>query len=132
MAVVFIAIYAIAFGTLALADPSKPWWIIGVLLGSYSLYGIYAARGQSCSVGADWLQTTQGWVRLYELVYIASNRQGIISLVDKEGRRIDIRINDLCANQDVWDFTYNGIRHSMVANKAETNSTLRRLLNIPT
>jgi len=50
---------------------------------------------------------------------------------DSGGRKLRYRFIDLSSDRMLWDLTYNGILHSVIAGGAETNWMLRRTLALP-
>jgi hypothetical protein len=109
------------------------WWIwpciavLGLLIG-------LSVRASSCSAGAEWFARNKTWVRTYELTSIkvktpANYRQ--LHLEDKDGRKMNIKLLTAQENQELWDLVYNGIRHSVIDGRAETNGLARRALRLP-
>jgi len=50
---------------------------------------------------------------------------------DSEGRKLRYKFVDLSSDRLLWDLTYNGILHSVIAGGAETNGMLRKTLALP-
>lgn len=92
-------------------------------------------RLKECVAGVEWLARRKRWVRLYELTEVTY--LGIpfgplrLRLVDSGGRKVTIRLKDVRAERFVWDLTYNGILHSVVAGGAKTNEKLHLDLYVP-
>lgn len=109
------------------------WWVWLIVLVVGVLVGI-TIRADSCTAGADWLSIGKKWVSIYELtsvkVKVPANYR-LLQLTDTGGRRVSISLNTVQENQDLWDFVYNGILHSVVNGNAETNALARRSLKLP-
>lgn len=88
------------------------------------------------AAGADWVQQKKKWVNTYELtlvregVFAAVNRG--ITLIDADGRRVDLNLKPVQSNPAMWDLVYNGIRHSVVSGDCEISESTCRMLDIPT
>lgn len=129
-AVVMVAIFTAAngFGWMNL-------WPVWLVFGFFWFLIYRAQRLKECVAGVEWLARRRRWVRLYELVEVTY--LGIpfgplrLRLRDSGGRKLTIRLRDVRADQLVWDLTYNGILHSVVAGGARTNERLHLDLQVP-
>jgi hypothetical protein len=97
--------------------------------------GIYLwfRRGRF-SAGADWLAKRGRWVRTYELTNIAYHSYpwgAGFYFRDAGGRTIRYLLWDLGSDRLIWDLTYNGIAHSVIAGGAKTNKQARAILRMP-
>lgn len=69
-------------------------------------------------VGADWLLYRGVWVKTYELTDIDTHTVDgtiLLALTDVDGRTIETSFATLQRDRRVWDYLYNGIRHSIAA-----------------
>jgi hypothetical protein len=107
------------------------WWawatlaLVATTTFSFTRSGFYAA-------GADWVRNRKEWVKTYELTEIemhVSSAGTELLLKDSSGRSLNGRLADLQANRDLWDFVYNGIRHS-IAHGATANRYARDALKL--
>jgi hypothetical protein len=107
-------------------------WLI-IVLGMALIYVIQ--RGTSFSAGAEWLAAQRTWVRTYELLVAKARASGTgvyIQLEDAGGRKLEYKFTDLGGSDRLlFDLTYNGILHSVIAGGAETNALLHRTLKLP-
>ncbi|MBE9373011.1 hypothetical protein IQ251_00980 [Saccharopolyspora sp. HNM0983] len=111
------------------------WLLWPVLLLQFLTYA-YGNRLSPCSAGAEWLRGADGrWVRTYELTRITARRNAALALVlefhDRRRRTLEISVDSLRNNPRVWDLVHNGVLHSVVANKALTNTRLHTSLQLP-
>src|SRR5579884_1336655 len=116
--------FVIILGTGTDAITFWPIWAIS-LIGSLGVYS--SVRVGECSVGASWLASRKRWVDLYDLVKVTchSNRgDSEIRFVDSAGRRLELSLSDLHGDRTIWDYTYNGILHSVISGGAQTNGML--------
>ncbi len=92
-------------------------------------------RRDRLSAGADWVARGKKWVRLYELTKVTSHSYPYwgagVCLCDSGGRKLRCRFVDLSSDRLLWDLTYNGILHSVIAGGAETNWQARKTLALP-
>lgn len=126
-----VVLFAVALTTVYGLDWVTDWVVWAMTAGTAGLI-VFAMRGNYCAAGADWLRTHNGWVKTYELDEIKMHLHGNsvdLALRDNSGRRSSNKIADLQANQDLWDLTYNGIRHS-AARGAEINNYARGALHL--
>jgi hypothetical protein len=83
-------------------------------------------RASRCVVGADWLLYRGAWVKTYELIEVHTevvpDNQIMLTLTDSGGRTIEAGFAALQRDRRVWDYLYNGIRHSIAAG-AELHGT---------
>jgi hypothetical protein len=109
-----------------------PAWVIIVLT---ILLVYYIARKKNFSAGADWVAHDDKWVRLYELTEATGQATGsgvFLRLRDSGGRYLELKfITVISSDRLVWDLTYNGILHSVIAGGAKTNSLLHRTIKLP-
>jgi hypothetical protein len=131
----FVAAYpTISVGTDWITDPAEYWftWLILAI----TFIGCYVRfRSMSVSAGADWLAKRGRWVRTYELTGITYHScpggTGVFLLRDSGGRRHFYRWSELGEDRLLWDLTYNGIAHSVIAGGAKTNKYARNILRLP-
>jgi len=107
------------------------WGIIAV-----SLIVVYLiSRNECLSAGAEWVARGKKWVRVYELVKVTCHSYPYygagVCMRDSGGRKLRYRFIDLSSDRLLWDLTYNGILHSVVAGGAKTNGMLHRTLALP-
>lgn len=129
-----------AFGFLAVAFTltlGLSWVVIWGMwpIVAMGLIGVYAStRISQCRVGADWVSNRKTWVSTYELTKVTCH-SGVgdpeLHLVDSHDRRTTIGILTLQNDRDIWDLTYNGILHSVIAGGAQTNGELHLMLDLP-
>jgi hypothetical protein len=130
--------------TMLLAGIGYAWDVIlaplsGVMF--LAMVGVYYLIGRSerYRVGADWAAGGRRWVRTYELVNVTASSgandddDGIfLTLKDAGGRKMYYRVEKVVeADHRIWNYTYNGILHSVIASGAETNEHLHRRLGVP-
>ena len=130
---VVLAVLAVISGGAAWLTELKDWT-------TWALFAVFGAifylivRGGRFSAGAEWVAKRDKWVRVYELTKVTShgyfNGAGLL-LMDSGGRKVKLRFVDLSTDRLLWDLTYNGILHSVIAGGARTNGTLRRTLALP-
>lgn len=107
-----------------------PLWVI--LVGTSAL--LYVAQRGACAAGAEWLSYRNEWVKLYELDKITCNSNvGNVDLTmkDSDGRKLSVKLADLQRDRLLWDLVYNGVLHSVIARRAETNGQLHHLIHVP-
>ena len=102
------------------------WWMDVVMV----LICVWAGfmYWEGWSAGADWLRKGRdnkfgSWVKTYELVSITTGKgkeRTDITLRDVDGREVEFNVTAMPFTQDMWDYVYNGIRHS-VARGARIN-----------
>ncbi|HEX3782809.1 MAG TPA: hypothetical protein VHX38_24355 [Pseudonocardiaceae bacterium] len=90
-----------------------------------ALQAALPVRRDRCAVGADWLSYRGAWVKTYELAEITTRTDGdgshggsggvLLSLTDTDGRTIETGFASLQQDRRVWDYLYNGIRHSVAS-----------------
>jgi hypothetical protein len=112
---------------------AKYWGVWAFL--TVSLVVVYFFfRGGRYSAGADWVARGKKWVKVYDLVKVVSRSYpggpGVY-LRDSGGRTLRFKFVDLSSDRMLWDLTYNGILHSVIAGRAETNWMLRKSLALP-
>jgi len=107
------------------------WGIIAVSL----IVVYFISRNDRFSAGADWVARGKKWVRVYELAKVTCHSYPYygagVCMRDSGGRKLRYRFIDLSSDRMLWDLTYNGILHSVIAGGAETNWMLRRTLALP-
>ena len=107
------------------------WIILVVVMGL--MYSIL--RGQNFSAGAEWMADKGKWVRTYELIEATAHTSGTgvyVKLKDSGGRKVEYKFTDLGGSDRLlFDLTYNGILHSVIAGGAKTNPLLHRTLKLP-
>jgi hypothetical protein len=107
-------------------------WIVLVVV-MVVMYSIL--RGDNFSAGAEWMACKASWVRLYELTEVTAHTSGTgvyVILKDSAGRVVEYKFTSLGGSDRLlFDLTYNGILHSVVAGGAKTNPLLHRTLNLP-
>jgi len=110
----------------ALGAPIVDWyrtplsWVIAVcIIGPAWLLGIHAFPARSVAVGADWLRVRTSrrddWVRTDRLTRLAleirwTNRY--LQMEDRDGRKLRVDLDDLRANQRVFDIFVSAVRHA--------------------
>ena len=115
-------------------DWVKLWgvWVV-LILGMALMYSIL--RGDRFSAGAEWMASKGRWVRTYELVEVTAHTSGTgvyVTLKDSGGREVEYKFTDLGGSDRLlFDLTYNGILHSVIAGGAQTNQLLHRTLKLP-
>ncbi|MGJ7908208.1 hypothetical protein ACOQFL_17225 [Actinopolyspora sp. H202] len=105
-------------------------WLFLVVAG-LGMYGIF--RLVDPAVGADWLKVGRTWVLLYELTDIKVRHRGMsmhLDLKDGWGRKVQVKVDELQEDRDMWDLVYNGLLHSVVTNGAMTNWAAHSLLEV--
>jgi hypothetical protein len=110
------------------------WGAWGIL--AVSLVVVYfLSRGECFSGGADWAARGKKWVNVYDLVKVTCHSYPYwgagVCMRDSAGRKLRYRFIDLSSDRLLWDLTYNGILHSVIAGGAETNWMLRKSLALP-
>jgi hypothetical protein len=119
-------------GTAWLTDSrGAPIW---ALFAAFAVWIYVTSRRESFSAGAEWVAKRGHWVRLYELTTIRCHGYpwgAGMYLKDSAGRSVRLRFVDLSGDRLMWDLTYNGVLHSVIAGGAKTNGTLRRTLALP-
>ena len=109
------------------------WWG-WVAIGAISALAYPIVMKESSAAGAEWIMANKAWVRTYELTsvkaYTYSNSLNL-HLVDRDGRTLKTNISRLQDDRRIWDLAYNGILHSIVDNRAETNQLARGTLKLP-
>lgn len=110
-----------------------PVWTI-VLVCAIGYYVI--DRRTYSSAGADWVCRGKKWVKTYELVKVTCHAYhpagAALYLQDSEGRKLRYRLADLSVDdRQIYDLTFNGILHSVIAGGAKTNGLGRRTLALP-
>jgi len=107
------------------------WVVLAVVMGV--MYAIL--RGDCFSAGAEWMASKGKWVRTYELVEVTAHTSGTgvyVTLKDSGGREVEYKFTDLGGSDRLlFDLTYNGILHSVIAGGARTNQLLHRTLKLP-
>jgi hypothetical protein len=134
-AVVIIAVYMLGYFTLANGFEWMRFWPVWLC---FALCWFMLYQDQSygeCVAGVEWLARRHRWVRLYELVEVTYPRNPLwpsrLRLRDSGGRRLTIRLRNVRADRLIWDLTYLGIEHSVIAGNARTNEWLHRALYLP-
>lgn len=132
MSGLIIVLFCFSRGTAWITDSrSVPLWI---LFGGSVVWIYFLSRRARFSAGAEWVAKRGHWVRLYELTTIRCHGYpwgAGMFLKDAAGRKVRLRFVDLSGDRLLWDLTYNGILHSVIAGGAKTNGTLRRTLDLP-
>jgi hypothetical protein len=94
------------------------------------LRGIYAFPPRSIAVGVDWLRVrstrSDDWVQTDQLVRLAleirwTNRY--LRLEDREGRKLRVDLDDLRADQRVYEAFLSGVRHARSQGLTLSNRT---------
>lgn len=83
------------------------------------------ARKKPVAVGAEWLRVGRHWVQLYELADIHTTRwksELYLLLTDRFGRRLSVNAEELRERPPMYDLVYNGMLHSVVTGRAETQA----------
>ncbi|QGK69226.1 hypothetical protein GIY23_06480 [Allosaccharopolyspora coralli] len=109
------------------------WWMWVILfvaaLGMYSIF-----RAVDPAVGSDWLRVGRMWVLLYELKEIKVRHRGLsmhLDVKDSGNRILQVRVDHLQEDRDMWDLVYNGLMHSVLVNGANTNRGVHSRLKVP-
>lgn len=109
------------------------WWMwVFLFVAALGMYGIF--RLVDPAAGADWLKIGRTWVLLYELTDIKVRHRGAsmhLDLKDSGGRSVQVRVDELQEDRDLWDLVYNGLAHSVIVNGATTNYAAHSLLQVP-
>jgi hypothetical protein len=98
------------------------------------LVGLTQRKGTECSAGVEWVRGRKAWVRTYELVKVTTSASptGVsLTMRDADGRRLTISLATAQSDQLLWDLLYNGILHSVINSKAETNGRIHLHLHLP-
>lgn len=114
-------------------DWMSTWWMWLFALAAGPLVAS-SVRTESCAAGAEWFAVGKSWVRTYELTVVklkSPTNYRVIQLEDSGGRKVRTKLMTVQENQELWDLVYNGILHSVVNNKAETNALARRAFKLP-
>jgi hypothetical protein len=86
-------------------------------------------------IGSDRMAIADKWVRIYELVEVTAHTSGTgvcVTLKDSGGREVEYKFVELGGTDRLlFDLTYNGILHSVIAGGAKTNPLLHRTLKLP-
>lgn len=110
------------------------YWGVWAFLAVALVVVYFFFRGGCYSAGADWVARGKKWVKVYDLVKVTSRSYpggpGVY-LRDSGGRTLRFKFVDLSSDRMLWDLTYNGILHSVIAGGARTNDMLRRTLALP-
>lgn len=110
-------------------------WQCWAVIAAAMLLLYYGFRGQEYSAGSDWSAGNVGWVRTYELVKVKAQATGsglYINMTDSDGRELSYKLISIIASDPrIWNYTYNGILHSVIAGGAETNKQLHLQLKLP-
>ncbi|QGK72092.1 hypothetical protein GIY23_06485 [Allosaccharopolyspora coralli] len=111
---------------------SMPWTWAAIAVAGLGMYGIFRKVG--AAVGADWLKVGKMWVLLYELTDIKVRHRGMsmhLDLKDSRSRSLQVRVDELQEDRDMWDLVYNGLMHSVLVNGANTNRGVHSRLKVP-
>lgn len=111
---------------------SMPWTWAALAVAGLGMYEIF--RLVDPAVGADWLEVGRTWVLLYELTDIEVRHRGMsmhLDLKDSGGRKVQVKVDELQEDRDMWDLAYNGLLHLVVTNGATTNWAAHSLLEVP-
>lgn len=111
---------------------SIPWMWLFLAVAGLGMYGIF--RQVDPAAGADWLKVGRMWVLLYELTDIKVRHRGMsmhLDLKDSGNRSLQVRVDELQEDRDLWDLVYNGLLHSTVVNGAKTNHAVHSQLKVP-
>ena len=111
------------------------YWAVWLLVLGFAAYIYFTTRHQRPSAGAEWLARGKKWVRTYELVKVTcytTLNGAYLRLVDGDGRKMWYPLVDFGLDDRLlWDLTYNGILHSVIAGGAKTNGMARRAIALP-
>jgi hypothetical protein len=126
-------IFTLSRGTAWIVN-AKYWGVWAIF--AVSLVVVYfISRADRFSAGADWVARGRKWVRVYDLVKVTCHSYPYygagVCMRDSGGRKLRYRFIDLSSDRLLWDLTYNGILHSVIAGGAETNWMLRKSLALP-
>ncbi|GAB3283513.1 hypothetical protein [Parasphingorhabdus pacifica] len=108
------------------------WMWLFLAVAGLGFYGIFRKVG--AAAGADWLKVGRMWVLLYELTEIKARHRGAsmhLDLKDSGNRSLQVRLDELQEDRDLWDLVYNGLLHSVLINGATTNHTVHSRLKVP-
>ena len=111
---------------------SMPWMWLVLAVAGLGMYSIF--RAIDPAAGSDWLKVGRMWVLLYELTEIKARHRGAsmhLDLKDSGGRSLQVRVDHLQEDRDLWDLVYNGLLHSVLVNDATTNHTVHSRLKVP-
>ncbi|WP_133116457.1 hypothetical protein [Amycolatopsis antarctica] len=110
------------------------FWQIWLVILAGATLGFFIGKAENCAAGAEWVMENKVWVRTYELVkinaYPYSNTLNL-HLTDSGDRKLEISLSRLQDDRRIWDYVYNGLLHSVVNNRADTNALARRTLGLP-
>ncbi|MDN5748306.1 MAG: hypothetical protein L0H64_07340 [Pseudonocardia sp.] len=121
-------------GSAFFTDWSRPWSLTAVLavpfVGALLLYN--HGRREFVGAGAEWVSDGHGWVRTYELIWVAIeiDTKPFLYLVDSDHRACRPTLESVQQNRDLWDLVYNGILHSFQERYVHTNPNARRILQL--
>jgi hypothetical protein len=122
-------------GILTRGIDSITFWFSWIVLAVVMAVMYAILRGERFSAGADWVASQGKWVRVYELVEVTAHTSGTgvyVTLKDSGGREVEYKFADLGGSDRLlFDLTYNGILHSVIAGGAKTNPLLHRTLKLP-
>lgn len=110
------------------------WELWAGLVAIGLLVGAAALRGTESSAGVEWVRGRKAWVRTYELVKVTTSvsPSGVaLAMRDSGGRSLSISLATVQSDQLLWDLVYNGILHSVIDGKAETNGRVHLHLHLP-
>ena len=109
-----------------------PCWAI-IAAGMLLIY--FGMLSERYSAGSDWSASAGTWVHTYELVSVKARATGsglYIDMKDSAGRLLSYKMIDVIGSDPrIWNYTYNGILHSVIAGGAETNKQLHLQLKLP-
>jgi hypothetical protein len=136
--IIGILTFALALAGILTLTRGTRWmthWAVWVFIGVCLVVVYLISRADCFSAGADWVARGKKWVRVYELVKVTCHSYPYygagVCMRDSGGRKLRYRFIDLSSDRMLWDLTYNGILHSVIAGGAETNWMLRKTLALP-
>lgn len=105
------------------------WFVLPVAGLHFVGYLLFFGQRELVSCGAEWVQHNHHWIRgTYEIsrvdyAYDSRGEQPRLVL-DKHVHRLNIPVDILYSNQELWDYVHLALRHS-VANRAELTAAAR-------
>lgn len=130
----FVLVTVLLFVARGFATDWLHFWWVWVAVGAAAVLAYFITKVENAAAGAEWVMENKTWVRTYELTkikaYTYSNSLNL-HLTDTGGRKLEINISRLQDDRRIWDLTYNGILHSVVNNRADTNQLARSALKLP-
>lgn len=103
------------------------WWAWSGLIG-FGALGYASAACGACAAGAEWFTHGTQRVRQYELTSVRVHARHL-RLVDRDGGRVGVLLDDVQQDQRLWQLVHDGIVHS-ARSGAATNRAARHVLGL--